>query len=338
MRELLIDAGRRELFWLAILGGFGVLISLVIGTVAIGRPVRRLADQARAVGSGDFAARVELRQKDELALLAREMNRMAERLEGTLAELQREQDARFIALDQLRHAERLTTVGRLAAGVAHELGTPLNVVSGRSALIMGEPGVTRQIREHVEVIARQSDIMAKTIRQLLDFARRRPATKAVGDLGQLAEETLAFLNQLAAKKRLQLTSELPPNPVLVRFDPAQIQQVLTNLVVNAIHATRRGRITVTCGWREAAPPHAPEAPPRMCAFLSVADEGCGIPRELLPHIFDPFMTTKDQGEGTGLGLSVSYGIVEEHGGWIDVDTEPGAGATFTVYLPEDDRG
>jgi len=310
-----------------------VLVTLLVGAWVVGRPVTALIGQARRVASGDLRARSVPHQRDELGELTRELNGMLDRLESAAAEVRASTQQRFAALEQLRHAERLTTVGRLASSVAHELGTPLNVVAGRARLITEDD---REAGKHAGIIIDQSARMTKIIRQLLDYARRQPPEKDRQDLRSLAAEAVTLLEPLAGKQGvlLRLACDLPDVPVVA--DPTQIQQALTNLMVNAIQASPRGG-TVDVTVRAAAvrpPATAGGGKPDVESFeVSVQDHGPGMPADVLARVFEPFFTTKPVGESTGLGLSVANDIVEEHGGWIAAHSEPGRGSRFSVFLP-----
>jgi two-component system, NtrC family, sensor kinase len=314
---------------LAVMSG---VMALALGVFFVGRPVHALMDKARRIGNGDLGGPLTLRRRDELSLLADEMNLMCERLAEARTNLAREASARLQTVEQLRHADRLTTVGKLASGIAHELGTPLNVVAGRAKMVV-RAAPSPDAVENAQIIAEQADRMTKIIRQLLDFARHRSAQKAPADLAQLTKQTLALLQPLAKKRgvTLQLEGE---EPVPAEIDVGQLQQALTNLVVNAIQSmSQGGRVTVTLARGFATPP--PDHGGARAEFIDVevADQGAGITPENLRRIFEPFFTTKEVGEGTGLGLSVTYGIVREHGGWIDVQSTPGRGSRFIMRLP-----
>jgi len=301
----------------------GVLAALVtnwLGVWMVGRPVAQLMEMARRVGAGDLSQPITLAQRDELGDLATEMNAMCVRLE-------REQRARQLALEQLRHAERINTLGRLAAGVAHELGTPLNVVGLEAKRIAIGRALGEDAQEGARVIAAQAERMTSIISQLLDFARRRSPRLSGVELGEVASTTLSLVAALAARGGVTLTHE-EQCKVHVNADAGQLQQVLTNLVVNALQASPRGAEVRVCTGREAS-----AAAPTLAAFVRVVDAGSGIEPDALPRIFEPFFTTKDVGQGTGLGLAVAEGIVEEHGGHIEVSSSAGAGASFTIRLP-----
>ncbi len=309
-------------------------LSVVLGFWLVGRPVRMLAEKARRVGQGDFAGPVDVRQNDELGELAVEMNAMCDRLVAAKERVAHETAARIATLEQLRHADRLTTVGKLASGVAHELGTPLNVVSARASMIANGEATPAEAAEYARIIVDAAKRMTAIIRQLLAFARRGTggARKAMDPVG-LVREALDMLGAIAKKERATFAVR-GSSDATVNVDAGQLQQVVTNVVVNAMHAMPDGGVVeVEVGRARAAPPpdHSGGESDYVC--IEVRDRGTGIAADALPHIFEPFFTTKDVGEGTGLGLSVSFGIVQEHGGWIAVDSEPGKGSTFRIYLP-----
>jgi signal transduction histidine kinase len=304
-----------------------------VGTRVVGRPVDALVAKARRIGHGDFTEPLVLRARDELSQLAAEMNSMAAELDAAARQVAHETAARLRTLEQLRHADRLSTVGKLASGLAHELGTPLNVVAGRAKMIASdEIESPEEGRESARIIAEQAERMTRIVRQLLDFARRGVSEKRSTDLGALARQTTVLLEALGTKRGVRLRCAEPGQPVYARVDAAQISQALANLVVNAIHASAAGS-EVTLAVAACDP--APEGRTGRWAVLEVRDRGTGISAEQLPEIFDPFFTTKPVGEGTGLGLAVAHGIAEEHGGWIDVTSEPSRGSCFRIWLPRD---
>jgi signal transduction histidine kinase len=277
---------------------------------------------------------VDVGQGDELGTLAREMNQMAGDLATARAEITDETEARIRAIQQMRHADRLATVGKLASGIAHELGTPLAVIAGRARSIRTRTVTGDEAITYADSIERQANRMADIIRQLLDFARRRSATLEPKDLRPVIRESAALLKSLAQKSSASIAVELPGSPIESAVDTSQIQQVVTNLIVNAIQAMPDGgTVTVGAAIRDVAPPPGVDEPPGSYACVWVRDGGPGVPDEICERIFEPFFTTKSVGDGTGLGLSVSYGIARDHGGWIDVGDGAGGGAVFTLFLP-----
>ncbi len=304
-----------------------------------------LSAKARRVGQGDFGGPLVLPQRDELARLADDLNAMCDQLIEANAAASREAKARLTMLEQLRHADRLMTVGKLASGVAHEIGTPLNVVEARAQMIAEGSTSPAESIDYARVIVRATERIARIIRQLLTFARREQAQKSRCDLATLVQHTVEMLQPLATKRHVRLQVE-GDAPCAVEADGAQVEQVLTNLVMNAIQATdetRGGAVDIRFGLVRATPPAAlagseerPGSIPGVegdFARVQVRDEGSGIRPEDLSHVFEPFFTTKDVGEGTGLGLSISYGIAREHGGWLQLESVPDRGTELSLYLP-----
>jgi signal transduction histidine kinase len=307
-------------------------LAWLLGTVLVGRPIDRLVAKARRVGAGDFEGPLALDRADEIGILAHEIDQMCEQLARARERLLEETQARVAAIDQLRHADRLTTVGKLASGLAHEFGTPLNVISARAKMIHRGEIPPEEAPRAAQPIIDAADRLTRLVRQLLDFARRRPGDRRPEDLRAAARQTASLLGDLARGKEIEIVVEAGERAIEAVVDRGRIEQVLTNLVVNAIHASPNGaKVTVSLGT-ELHAPH-PAATPSRWAFLRVHDHGPGIPKEHRERIFEPFFTTKPVGQGTGLGLAVAYGIVEEHGGSLEVDCEGGAGTTFTIWLP-----
>ena len=247
------------------------------------------------------------------------LDRLREYVEG-------ERKSRQTAVEQLRHAERLNVIGKLAAGVAHELGTPLSVIATNAELVDAQKTPPEVVHQCCRLIIEQSERMASIIRQLLDFGRRGGTDKEATDLGAVVENTVRLLEPLARQRHVELELSLPARPIVAAVNPLELGQVLSNLALNAVQAMPKGGRSVVELREE-------EERGRPVAVLSVSDEGTGIRPEDVPRVFDPFFTTKGVGEGTGLGLSVAYGIVADHGGRVSVATEWGRGSRFDVILP-----
>jgi two-component system, NtrC family, sensor kinase len=331
------ERSRAEVRAVMIRAALGAAVSIVavsaLGFVLIGRPLRGLTDLAKRIGAGDLGGSLQLRQRDEMGELASEMNQMSARLRSANERLREETSARIGALEQLRHVDRLRTVGTLASGIAHELGTPLNVVSGRAKMIATAEVKGEEVADSGRIIVDQVDRIAKIIRQLLDFARRRAPDRGRHALIPLAEQTLTLLKPMATKKQVELGLEAGDD-IEADVDVGQLQQALTNLVVNGIQAMPAGgNLQVRVSRRRLVPPVETGGAESDYAVLSVRDQGVGIGAESVWRVFEPFYTTKDVGEGTGLGLSVAYGIARDHGGWIAVESQIDRGSNFSLFVP-----
>lgn len=299
--------------------------------IFVSRPLRTLSDRFAAVGAGDLGVRVELNQRDEIGELAKRFNRMCELLGEARADADEQTRARLSTLEELRHADRLATVGTLSAGVAHELGTPLNVIAGRARMVERGESTGDDVTRDAHIIVEQSERITRIIRQLLDFARRGQPHEEPVDLGDLITTSVALLDALARKSRVELL--VTSGSETVSADPEQLKQMVTNLLLNAIQAQPTGgQVRVSMARCEAGSPDE-SAQQRSHVRLDVVDAGSGIPDNVKERIFEPFYTTKPVGHGTGLGLSVAYGIARDHRGWIEVHSEPGGGSRFSVYLP-----
>jgi two-component system NtrC family sensor kinase len=303
------------------------LLAFGFGFVLVGQPVRKIVDKARRTGRGDFSGPLAAQRGDELGVLAQEINNMCDKLAQARSELEQATEQRIAAVQQLRHADRMSTVGLLAAGIAHELGTPLNIVAGRGRLIADEPGATEAAERGGRIIEEQALRMTHIVRQLLDFARSHRPKKTTVDLRRVARDTIEMLRAIAQKRDVRLDWDASDTESAEEFqahvDAGQLQQAITNLVVNAIHASPRG----------AAVRIAVARSPEGTSSISVEDQGAGMDSDTMKNLFTPFFTTKDVGEGTGLGLAVAWGLVEENGGRISVISKVGRGSNFTIHLP-----
>ena len=337
MRAYVRNTAFRKVALFATLLVATLAIIVAQGVFLVGRPIQDLLRQVRRVGAGDLSGSVNVRaRRDEIGELATEFNRMLKRLRQSQDRLSEETERRIGALEQLHHAERLTTIGKLASGVAHELGTPLNVVVGRARMIASRDLSGEEASQSAGAILEQADRITTIIRQLLDFARRGNAREQTLDLKDIVESVMEMVCSTAGRRTVTCSPETGRDKITVTGDRVKLQQVLTNLVMNAIQATAQdGRIEVSVGRESASPPADVGGPAGGFAYLRVVDDGDGITAENLGRIFSPFFTTKDVGEGTGLGLSIAYGIVRDHGGWIAAESRPGEGSRFTVYLPGD---
>jgi signal transduction histidine kinase len=241
---------------------------------------------------------------------------------AVLLEQRRAAEEKQVLEDQLRHADRLATIGQLAAGVAHELNEPLGAILGFGQLARQAAGLPDQAMQDIDKVLGAALHAREVVRKLMLFARQTPPRNSLVSLNELAEEGLYFVESRCACGGVQLVRELDPDLPRVTADRGQMQQVLVNLAVNAVQAMPEGGTLVIRTRYDAT-----------SIILEVVDTGTGMDGQVQGQIFVPFFTTKDVGQGTGLGLSVVHGIVAAHGGSIVVASRPGEGARFTVRLP-----
>ncbi|NDD65455.1 MAG: HAMP domain-containing protein, partial [Acidobacteria bacterium] len=298
------------------------------------QPIHELLEGAMAVGRGNFDYRVQVSQRGtELTTLAREFNRMADRLAEQRTNLKREVDDRISLERQLRHTERLAAIGHLAAGVAHEMGAPLQVIDGRARQLQQQPEAQLETRQrNLTIIRSQAARITRIVRQLLNLARPFALNTQCFVVEDLLRDTVELLQSSAEKSQVQIrtpaTEGKDESLHQITADPELVHQVILNVCQNGIQAMPDGgTLTLECAT------HHSEQNKMDYIAIRVTDSGTGIDPEILPRIFDPFFTTKEVGSGTGLGLAVSRRIVEEHLGWMEAENHPDGGAVFTIYLP-----
>ena len=310
-----------------------------LGAAMVGRPVEGLVEQARRIALGDLTGEMSLSErKDEIASLSNELNTMFEQLREAQRRIAAETSRRIAAIEQLHHTERLATVGKLASGLAHELGTPLNVVSGRAQMIAAQDLSAAEVVQYAKIVREQADRMTAIVQRLLAYSRRHTPRKTRTDLNDCVDHVLTVLRQMAEEKDVRFKVLGEDLHHEVNADSTQIEQVLTNLVMNSIQAMPQGgKIEVSIRKERVPPPRDKGRPAEVYLCLRVRDEGTGISEEALEHIFEPFYTTKGSSQGTGLGLSIAQDIIQDHGGWIVAENEPGRGTCFSIYLPVEEK-
>jgi two-component system, NtrC family, sensor kinase len=320
------------------------LLSVAFIWAVIHRPVKELIAGTQQVAEGRLDQPLSVHAQDELGELAASFNKMIADLAQAREELtgwNRLLEARVTeksrelsrAHEQMLHVEKMASVGKLAAVVAHEINNPLSGILTYAKLLRRwlaaaeVPAERRQeIESALELIERESRRCGDIVRNLLMFSRAAPMNLEWTNLNAVLERSVRLVRHQLEMSGIQLRLEPAPDMPPVHCDPAQLEQVLLALVVNAIEAMPRGG-TLTLRTRL--------RPEDAAAEITVADDGAGIPPDILPQIFEPFFSTKEGGHSTGLGLAVSRSIIERHRGRIKVASEPGRGTTFTLTLPLD---
>jgi two-component system, NtrC family, sensor kinase len=292
------------------------------------QPLTQVMEGIRRLGEGRPAPALPIDRRDELGRLALAFNEMAQRLEAARLRLLAETERAVDLERQLRQAETLTVAGKLASGVAHEVGTPLNIISGRAELLLTTLPATDPRREDAQVIVTQIDRIAANIRSLLELVQpQAPEIQPVA-LSCVVAQLLPLMTHAVGRRGITLNASVSDDLPKVLADPAQLQQVLINVLMNALDATPAGgRVRLTAA-------HAAMAG-RSGVAITINDTGSGIAADVLPRVFDAFFTTKPRGQGTGLGLAICRDIMKEHGGTIRIESRAEGGTTVEVWLPEE---
>ncbi|MDB4956188.1 MAG: integral rane sensor signal transduction histidine kinase [Myxococcales bacterium] len=316
-----------------------VVTTIVVGVLAsrfVSRPIKKLLRGIDDVAKGDLSHVILSERDDEIGQIATRFNDMTFSLRESRGETQRQNEAKLALEQRLGQTEKLATIGQLAAEIAHEVGTPLNVIAGRARSIQKKSRDPDAVEKNAEIVAEQTARITRIIQRLLDFTRRKVGSAATGQvsLNDLLQTTIELLagqfSSAKVKTRLDRADALPK----VNGDADRLQQVLINLLLNAVQAMPEGgTLTVETRLVKRTRPGLESNAEQNFIRFSIRDTGIGIPAEIKDKIFDPFYTTKEGQGGTGLGLAVVSGIVKEHDGWIDVEDSDGGGTVFRVYLP-----
>ena len=321
LEEKFIDMrNRATAIFLGIACG-GMIIALVVSSFlakGILQPIKELIFASHQWADGNLDYRVETTQKDEIAELTNTFNQMAFSLK------ERDERLKEYTHQQIMKSERLATLGQLAAGVAHEINNPLGAILMYAHLSLEETPVEDSRRQNLEKVVGEATRCKDIVRGLLDFARQSEPSVEEADVNDILKQTLSLLRNQALFQNIKITTMFSPSLPKPMMDTGQIQQVFTNIILNAAEAID-GQGEVTVVTRRADDSEFIE--------IEFTDTGCGIPQENLEKIFDPFFTTKEVGRGTGLGLAVSFGIIAKHQGTIEVESNPGKGTTFILRLP-----
>jgi two-component system NtrC family sensor kinase len=314
----------------------GILIIVFVSVFVARRlstPLRHLEEISRKIAEGDYHHEFIARGPSEIEHLGQSLNEMAKQLQAEKRELEewtntlekkvaeRSEEMKKINA-QLFRSEKLASLGKLAAGVAHEINNPLTGVLTNSSLLLEDLNKDDPRREDVQVMVNETIRCREIVKRLLDFAKQTKPQKRMANINGLIDTIMLLVRNQTSFRNVTIEKHLDPGIPDVLVDPDQIQQVFVNIILNAAEAmTKGGKLMIT----------SRAAPDGESILVSIADTGPGIPESVREKIFDPFFTTKEH--GTGLGLSISYGIVEQHGGTVTVDSTVGSGTTFTIQLP-----
>jgi len=289
--------------------GLGMFILL---STLITRDLDKFMGVMRRIKSGDLSVRFRPNRNDEFKVLAETFNSMLNEIEQTRAELQR------VHMEELKRMERMATLGELATAVAHEIKNPLAGISGAIQVLREDLPENDPRREIITDVLQEVERLDRTVRDLLSFAKPQKPQKLDTDIKELLKKTLNLVKLKAEKQNVKI--KISVEDIVINVDPQQLQQVLLNLILNALQAMPTGgEINISVFTKDG-----------FCNII-VQDTGEGIPPEDLPNLFRPFYTTR--GRGTGLGLSISKNIIEAHGGTIEVESRQGEGTKFIVRLP-----
>lgn len=295
-------------------------------------PVQRIIKHQRRIASGDLDGYITVRTKDELGLLATGANEMTDSLRqsqqdvqawaNTLEDKVQERTQRIREMQgNLARSERLASLGKLVAGIAHEINNPLTGILTYSSMAEERDDIDPQLRQDLQTITHETQRCAEIVRGLLDFGRESIPHKKCTNMDNLIDKTLSLVQNQVIYQDIQINRNYAEEMPQLEVDPNQLEQVFMNMFLNAAHAMPEGGELNIDTWQE-----------RDKLVIAISDSGSGISAENMAKIFDPFFSTKDQ-QGTGLGLSVSYGIVKNHGGTIEVESTEGEGTRFLISLP-----
>jgi len=340
----------RESVFIIILSLFIVLLGIAVAVllgISFSRPISKLMGATKEFGRGNLDYRLNMRRKDEFGDLASAFNYMAGELDKKEVanvqlfseRLQAEKETRKLE-EQLQQSQKMEAVGQLAGGIAHDFNNSLTLIKVCSQLALQEIKEGDPVREKIQQIDEATTRSGDLARQLLTFSRRHVEETKVLDLNHL----LANLNKMlrrAIGENIELVNMMAEGLGRVKADPGQIEQIIVNLVVNARDSMPNGgNLVLETANAELDPEYARthiRVTPGRYVMFSVKDTGKGMDLEVKERIFEPFFTTKEEGKGTGLGLFMVYGIVQKYGGHITVDSEPGMGTAFKIYLPQADE-
>jgi signal transduction histidine kinase len=338
-----------------------ITLTLLFGKL-VGNPIQKLVEAMSKAEKGDLEAEAHIQSQDELGKLGRNFNRMLKtiretheqnvqllaqvnqfneeltrKIEAATSELAKSNEelrllneALFESQRQLSQSEKLAAVGQVTATMAHQIGTPLNSISGYIQLILQDGNLQPKDRDRLKIIESQLDRLADSVKSFLSFTRQpKPQLRSL-DVNEVLEELIHLSEPWFLARNVRFSITLSPDLPPILGDSTHLQTLFLNLITNALDAMPQGGV-LTIKTRQVSPPLSSED--GRWLEISITDTGIGITEESKKRIFDPFFTTKKMGEGTGLGLAICEKIIKEHSGRIDVESEVGKGSTFFISIP-----
>jgi signal transduction histidine kinase len=342
-----------------------VTLTLLFGKL-VGNPIQKLVEAMSRAERGDLEAEAHIQREDELGKLGRNFNRMLKtiretheqniqllrqvsqfneeltvRIEAATSELAKRNEelrllneALFESQRQLGQSEKLAAVGQVTAAMAHQIGTPLNSISGYLQLILQDGNLQSKDQGRLKIIESQLDRLADSVKNLLSFTRQPKPQQKPLEINDVLEELIHLSEPWFLARNVKLAKHLASNLPLILGDPTHLQTLFLNLITNALDAMPQGGV-LTIETRQGRPP--PSSTQEKWLEIAMTDTGIGITEESKKRIFEPFFTTKKIGEGTGLGLAICEKIIKEHSGRIEIESEVGKGSTFLISLPALER-
>lgn len=342
-----------------------ITLTMLYGKL-VGDPIQKLVEAMSRAEKGDLEAEAHIQSEDELGKLGRNFNRMlktiretheqnvqllrqvnqfneelTKKIEAATSELAKRNEelrllneALFESQRQLSQSEKLAAVGQVTATMAHQIGTPLNSISGYIQLILQDGNLQPKDQDRLKIIESQLDRLADSVKNLLSFTRPPKPQLRTLDVNEVLEELIHLSEPWFLARNVRLSTHLSPDPPPLLGDPTHLQTLFLNLITNALDAMPQGG-ALTIKTRQVPPPLSSEDGKWL--EISITDTGIGITEESKKRIFDPFFTTKKMGEGTGLGLPICEKIIKEHSGRIEIESEVGKGSRFSIFIPVFER-
>ena len=321
---------------------FGFVVIIVISyllTRSITKPLSEMVEVTNSIAAGNLEQEIKVESKDEIGQLAYSFNRMVVSLRkmrkeleewgNTLEQKVKERTEELASMQHtLMQSQRLASIGKLAAGIAHEINNPLGGILVLSSLVLEDLPPDNPHRENLQEVIKQTMRCRDIVKGLLQFSRLEEGKTEYVNVNQVLNNTLSLIEKQALFHNVRLTKNFQEDIPSILGDNSQLQQVFMNIILNAVQAMDEVGILTLTTYHEKK---------NDMVVIDISDTGCGIPEELIDHIFDPFFTTKEVGEGTGLGLAIAYGIISKHNGRMTVKSKVNEGTTFTIKIPVADK-